>query len=314
MAYLLNLDVIGHEGGADQAVTMLVEIDRRIRAFQAEHRRPFRFTIIADHGNAHQRATLVDPRQILREVGVTPVETLSDRSGTSDAARPATIEAVPIVHVRVNYVAVHAAEHNVVAIAARSSTHPYVDLAVARLATISGPAENAESGSERFGVWRQGELFAFRRDQKGTITVEEPDRWTWLGVDLQGEQTPDAKMAVLADREAFVATAAGPYPDLFYRVATAFTHSAARFPAEVLLSMPDDVASYGFETPGAVDIRAVDGFHGSLSRGSTLSVVASQDYALPPSVRSDDLADLFPVLGGKTGGKTGGKMGDTTGW
>ena len=35
-------------------------------------------------------------------------------------------------------------------------------------------------------------------------------------------------------------------------------------PADVLLSMPDDVASFGFEVPGAVaDIRATDGFHGA---------------------------------------------------
>ena len=54
LAYLLNVDVVGHLGGLDQAVTMLVEIDRRIRAFKADHSRPFQFTLFADHGNAHR--------------------------------------------------------------------------------------------------------------------------------------------------------------------------------------------------------------------------------------------------------------------
>jgi hypothetical protein len=106
-------------------------------------------------------------------------------------------------------------------------------------------------------------------------------------------------MARLTDRQAFDATVSGPYPDIFYRVATAFTHGAARFPADILLSMPDNVASYGFAIPGAVaDVRAADGFHGALSRASTLSVVASDSKVLPPAVRSDDLADMFPILRG----------------
>lgn len=62
--------------------------------------------------------------------------------------------------------------------------------------------------------------------------------------------------------------------------------------------MPDDVASLGFEVPLAGEIRANAGFHGSLSRASTMSVVASEIAALPPAMRSDDLAELFSVLGG----------------
>ena len=64
--------------------------------------------------------------------------------------------------------------------------------------------------------------------------------------------------------------------------------------------MPDDATSFGFTIPGAVvDVHAVDGFHGALSRASTLSIVASDSHPLPSAVRSDDLADLFPVLGGE---------------
>lgn len=298
LAYLINLDVVGHMGGEDLAVAMLVELDRRIRAFKNDHRRPFQFTLFADHGNAHRRSQLIDPRNILREVEVAPVEALSPP--VTGGEPPRGLEAVPIVHVRVNYVALHAAREAAPEIAARASRHPKVELAVARLPD-PGP------GLTRFGIWRDGEGHFFERDAAGSIAVEDPDRWRWLEVDLtpwstsaEGPEGSDGLRgaAHLADREAFEATRRGRYPDLFYRVATAFTHPAARFPAEVLLSLPDDVASYGFTVPGAGDVRAVDGFHGGLSREATLSVVAAEGQALPEALRSDDLADLFPVLGG----------------
>jgi hypothetical protein len=104
--------------------------------------------------------------------------------------------------------------------------------------------------------------------------------------------------AVLGDGEAFAATIGGPYPDLFYRVATAFTDPTVQFPADVILSLRDDVASFGFHLPGTDDSLAVDGFHGALSRASSLSVVASQARSLPPVVRADDLRGLFPALAG----------------
>jgi hypothetical protein len=317
MAYVINVDVVGHEGGLDQAVAMLVEIDRRIREFQADHERPYQFTIFADHGNAHLRSTLVDPRQILREVGVTPVERLRPAvapGGTATAANGAVaepaLEAVPIVHVRVNYVALHAARKDVAAIAERASRHPQIDLAVAPMLANDGggqsggldgqTASNTNGATAlRYAIWRRGEAFTFTRTESGTIVVDNPDTWTWLEADLGAWRSADGATATLDDRVAFAATNAGPYPDLFYRVATAFTHPAARFPADILLSMPDDVASYGFNVPGAADVRAADGFHGSLSRASTLSVVASQSFALPEAVRSDDLADMFPILRGE---------------
>ena len=113
-----------------------------------------------------------------------------------------------------------------------------------------------------------------------------------------GGATPGGA-ATLDDRQAFDATAAGPYPDIFYRVATAFTHPAARFPADVLLSMPDDVASYGFAVPGAVvDIRAADGFHGACRAPRRCRWSRPRRKLLPPAVRSDELADMFPALAG----------------
>jgi len=284
LAYIMTADVVSHMEGVDQAAWVLVELDRRIREFKASQKQRFAFVLFADHGNAHIASELVQPRDVLREVGVEPVDALS---GQGDP-----LEAVPIVHVRVNYVALHTTTVRAAEIAERSSSSRHVDLAVAPLAAPD------DSGTARFGVWRHGERFVFARSENGDITVEDPERWSWLGVDLTPFTAADHATARLGDRQAFALTLAGPYPDLFYRVATAFSNPAARYPASVLWSMPDDVASIGFEVPLSGQIRANAGFHGSLSRASTMSVVASDTSALPAALRSDDLADLFPMLGG----------------
>ncbi len=275
LAYLMNVDVLGHHGGIERATAALVEIDRRIKAFKARHTgQRFAFTIFGDHGNTHVKADLVDPRQLLREAGIEPVTSLQTKP-------PEQPEAVPVVHVRVTYVALHTHAAAIPEVAARASRHPWVDLAVA-------PLDAAPS--RRFGVWRAGELFVFTRSAEGEILLDDPARWrSLLGIELGPRLTDD---------EAFALTAAGPYPDLFYRVATAFTDGTTQFPAEVILSLPDNIASYGFHAPGTGADLSVDGFHGSLSRLSTLSVLASEFMPLPEAVRADTLGDLFPRLSG----------------
>ena len=304
LAYMMTVDVVSHMGGLDEAAWTLVEIDRRIRAFEAAQEQKYTFTIFADHGNAHLPSQLVEPRDVLRDVGVAPVDVLSP---------DAPLEAVPIVHVRVNYVALHTHPGRVAEVAARSSTSASVDLAVAPLpaaavtADVSGDGDGdtvrataARVGADArwYGVWRKGQRYLFARDDDGAITVVEPARWDWLGAELSPFTSQDGRVATLTDQQAFAATLGSGYPDIFYRTATAFSDPAARHPADVLLSMPDDVASIGFEVPLAADIRANDGFHGSLSRAATMSVLASQTGSLPTSLRSDDLADMFPALAG----------------
>jgi hypothetical protein len=279
LAYLMNVDVVSHHGGFPRAVAMLVEIDRRIQQFKARHPGRFTFTLIADHGNAHRAAELIDPRELLREVGVTPVEELGD---------PTVLEAIPIVHVRVNFVSVHAAAEQRAEVAARASRHRWVDLTAA-------PLERQE-GRERFGIFRLGKRYAFGREPDGQLVVEEAASWADLGVTLPAG--PDG-VARLSDDQGFAASAGGPYPDLFHRVATAFTDPTVRYPASVILSLRDDVASFGFHLPGTDDSLAVDGFHGALSRASSLSVVASESRSLPAVVRADDLVRLFPPLGSR---------------
>jgi hypothetical protein len=281
LAYLINVDVMSHMGDLDQAVEMLVELDRRIREFQGASSRPIRFTLFSDHGNAHVPSRMVDPRTILTDVGVASVEALA-------ATPPSSPEAVAVVHTRVSYAALHTAGRDVAEIAARTSRHPDVDLAVGKL-------PDASPGRQRFGVWRAGHAHTFTRDADGTITVEAVASWDWLGVDLSRSTDAVTGEATLSDRDAFEATRVGPYPDIFYRVATAFSNPAAQYPADVFLSLPDDAAVLGYLPPGAGDIHSA-GFHGSLTRAATLSVVASQSFSLPPAVRSDQLVDLFPAL------------------
>jgi hypothetical protein len=196
-----------------------------------------------------------------------------------------------VVHVRVTYVSLHTSLALAAEVARRASTHRDVDLAVAALAV-----EGDQAGARRFGIWRRGEGFFFWRRGDGSIVVEDPARFAALGVSLPGADRAGGQPLVLSDDEARAATAEGEHPDLFYRVATAFTHPAARFPASVLLSLPEDVASFGFHVPGSGDGVAIDGFHGGLGRGGSVSVLASEAMIPGRSVRADDLLTLFPAL------------------
>jgi hypothetical protein len=277
LGYVMNVDVVSHHGGFDRAVAMLVELDRRIEDFKSRHPGRFTFTLIADHGNAHIQSELVDPHDLLTDVGVTPVDQLGDGSA---------LEAIPIVHVRVNFVSVHTRPEQTAEVARRASGHRWVDL-------VAAPLPSASDGTPRFGIWKQGILYAFARSRDGAVVVENAAAWRALGVELPADASGTAR---LSDAQARDATISGPYPDLFSRVATGFTDPTVKYPASLILSLRDDVASFGFHLPGTGDALAVDGFHGALSRKSTMSVVASESHALPPTVRAGDLYDLLAPL------------------
>jgi hypothetical protein len=278
LGYLLNVDVIGHKGGLDKAVGALVEIDRRIQQFRDKHGDRFRFTLLGDHGNAHLQARLIDPRDVMRRAGVQPVERLADGEGA--------LQAVPVVHVRVTYVALHTRPDRAAEVAAALSTQPEVELAAADL----GAVEIDGQPGRRFALYRAGESFTFVHQSDGHFLVDQPARWAALGLSLPPH---DVRSVRLDAAGAFTAGIDGPYPDLLYRVATGFTHGAVQYPAQVLLSLPDDVASFGFHVPGSGDGVAIDGFHGGLSRGGSVSVLASQSFPVPAAVRSDDLRLLL---------------------
>jgi hypothetical protein len=171
-------------------------------------------------------------------------------------------------------------------VATRASTHRWVDL-------VAAPLPARDGGAPRYGVFHRGTTYAFSRDGEGTLLIEDAAAWRALGIELTADSTG---LARLTDQQAFAATIGGPYPDIFHRVASAFTNPTAKYPPSLILSLRDDVASFGFHLPGTDDSLAVDGFHGALSAASTMSVVASQSHALPAAVRADDLYDLLPPL------------------
>jgi len=284
LTYLMNVDVVSHQGGLPRAIAMLIEIDRRITDFQERHPNRFEFTFFSDHGNAHQQAALVDPRVLLRQVGVQSTDALDPSN--------AQVHAVPVVHVRVNFVAMHTLKRDIVAVGERSSRHAWVDLSMAYL------PDESDVGAHwrRFAIWRKGERFTFDRADDGTIRVTNPAAWTWLKAQWPLHAMSDQPTLTLESDAAFAATVSGQYPDLFARVATAFTDPSISTPADVLLSMPDDVTSFGFHLPGAGDHLAVDGFHGALTRGSSLGVLASQSHSFSGPVRADDLLETLPAL------------------
>lgn len=279
LAYLMNVDVVSHSGGLPKAVAMLVELDRQITAFQQRHPGRFTFTMFGDHGNAHKQAELVDPNQLLREVGVTSVDVLDDVT---------TLQAIPIVHVRVNFVSVHTHADMAAEVARRSSTHRWVDLAAVDL------------GDARYAVYKDGTALSFARRPDGAFLVTDPAAWDeLLGSNLaalcEASGCADNTLALDDDRS-FAVTHSSRYPDAFHRIATAFTDGSAQNPPQIILSMPDDVSSFGFHLPGGGDHAAIDGFHGALTRGSSLSVMASQSHELPPALRAETLLKLFPEL------------------
>ena len=271
LAYLINIDIMGHSMGRDHAVQALVYLDAQIRAFQAAHPGRFKFTLISDHGNTHTDAQLVDMAQALRDVGVSPVESLS-------AGAP--MEAVAIIHVRNNYVALHTHPERIADITKAISGHQWVDHVAAPL------------GGRRYVFARKDQWMEFSIAQNGDVLIDDAAAFQAAGIDVGAASGP----VRLADRDAFDRTLGSQYPDLFHRVDGAFTDPAARVKADVLIGLRDDIVSYGFHLPGGLDQGAVHGFHGGLSRKATISVVATQTGPLPATVRTDDLGDLFPDL------------------
>lgn len=275
LAYVPNVDVIGHLRSLDAAVDALVYLGERIDQFRRRNPGRFRFTILSDHGHTHREAELVDLEDALREVGVPPVAALGDEP---------RLEAVAVIHTRVSYVSLHAHAAHVEEVAARLSRHRWVG------AVVLAAGEGGDG--RRFALWRDGERLSFAVARDGAVLADDPAAWRAGGVDVPG----DGPRATLGDREAFDRTAGGRWPDLFRRVATGFAREAVDVVPDLIVSLRDEYASYGFHAPGAAARSARMGFHGNLERGGSVGVLATQTGPLPPALRADDVADLFPEL------------------
>jgi hypothetical protein len=289
LAFVNELDVIGHMGPYSDYFEALLEVDERVEAFKAAHpERTWLFTIVSDHGHSNipapeGAAIMMDEE--LPKVGIASVESLGGR------AADGPLVAIPILHSRVSYVALHTLEAQAPEIARRVSTFDFADLVVAKLPLPEG---TRELGASWFGIWRGGALLLrfghaassdhYFVDREGDL---EPLGLGWIGV--------GAGFAELTDEQLFANTVTKDYPDLLYRVRTSLAAAGARIPAQVLVSFAHPYASLGFRVPGDTgQPTSAASFHGALHHKDTFGVVLTEERELPAFIRADTTLSLFP--------------------
>jgi hypothetical protein len=289
--YFAELDVMGHMYSFEDIVRSLLNLSDRIDRFRELHpEREFHFTLISDHGNDFlpiQEGRLVSYSDLMKEVGVQPVESLNDHDPKSE------IYALAVEHVRVTYLSVHTHPSLRETVAQRLSLIEATDLSVAKL--LKAP-ENAPTGTEWYGLWAEGKLAASFGFSPATDEYVIPSSIDWTRIGLPSREGNEQGWVVISDEEAFGITAASRYPDLFYRVRTGLSQTTAKHPADVLISIKPGWAEVGFELPGGANDIARQGFHGSLDALGTLGTVLTEQADLAPYIRSDNLLDLFPAL------------------
>ncbi|QRK14005.1 alkaline phosphatase family protein [Archangium violaceum] len=291
-AYMLEGDVIGHIRSEEDFVDVLVTLSERIQDFKRRHpERSFVFTLFGDHGMDSVRKPpqyVVDFRDQMRAVGITPVDTLER---ADKVAGPA---AVAVLHTRVTYVALHTRPARVAEVARLASTAPAADLVIAR---GSSPGSGYPEDLEWVDAWREGALAARFGYQRSTDTYWLPADVDWAALDLPVAFTPGAESGVFTDETLFAASAERTYPDFFFRARTALEPISVEFPAEAVVSLRDPYMSVGFLVPivGGLDLASAAS-HGAMSGQGSVSALLTEERSLPATVRSDTLLELFPAL------------------
>lgn len=287
LAFINELDAIGHMEPYEDYLEALLVLDRRVEAFKAAHpERTWLFTLVSDHG--HNFISSPDEKMIrfhdeLPRLGIKAVDSLEGR----DADGP--LAAVPIVHARVTYVALHTLQEQAPEVARRVSGARFTDLAIAKLPAPNGHTE------PWYGVWRDGGLalrFGFDAradsylvDVSGALEALDLD---WIG--------SGKGIVSVGDQELFERTRYSDFPDLLYRTRTALEPAGLEYPAQVLVSFRHPYASVGFEVPGGGNAIAIASFHGGMHRLDATGVVLTEARELPPAIRSDTFLELFPVF------------------
>lgn len=292
-AYLLESDVLGHIGTPEDGVRFVAMLDRRIAAFREAHRdRTIHFTLVSDHGmdfTEIPRNQLVDFRQELPKVSVRPVQSFAECRFEVEVC------AIPIVHTRVTYVALHARDDQIPDVGARVSRLESVDFVVA---AIEPPSEAALLDDERaraiswYGIWTHGRLgswFGFDRAARVYVLPAHADLER-LGIPV--DRGSADRISIQSDEALFDATKDGRYPDLLYRVRTALSTTGVNQPAQLLVSFRTGFGSIGFRLPGGLDVTG--GYHGSAEAASTIGVLLTDERDLPGAVRADAFLSLFP--------------------
>jgi hypothetical protein len=290
-AYLLELDVMGHMQTHDEVVAGLKKLWRRIHEFKRNHpERTFVFTLLSDHGMDFIPAEskhLLDFDDELRDLDITPVKHLADGRDKGG------LYALPIIHTRVSYLALHTDAPIAQEVARRCSTHHGVDLVISAADPDDGL--DPEHTLRWTALWDDGsQLLRFAHDA-GSDTYYLPRDADYARLELAPVLGPEAYTA-FTDEDLFAATATTEYPDLFYRARTSLAAVGVKYPAQVLISFRRPYASAGFKLPGGANEIASEGFHGALDAKSSNGILLTEERELPAFVRSENVLRLLPSL------------------
>ena len=290
-AYVLETDVIGHIRSEDDMVDALVALNERIELFKRQHpERTFVFTFFGDHGIdgvAKPLDKVVDLRDQLEVAGVTSVESFEEADKVDGPA------AIPILHTRVTYVAIHAREHWVSEVARRASSCEAADLVFAR----GEPREGSPEGLAWVGVWREGSLLASFGYEAATDSYWLPSDADWAALDLPITFALGASSGVFSDETLFALSVERTYPDFFFRARTAFEPISVEFPPDIVVSYRHPFMSVGYQAPiSSANAVGTAGSHGAMDRLGSMGALLSEERELPSAVRSDNLLEFFPAL------------------
>jgi hypothetical protein len=267
IAYLMEGDVLGHTGRREDCTRTLLRLAARMEEFRSAHpERRFHFTLLSDHGmdfSGMPANHYLDYDEELPKVGITPVTSLAGHEG---------VYAVPILHVRLMYFALHTRMELVPEVGRRVSELESVDFAAGRL------------GPSHYAIWSAGKLAGTFEHSNGTYL---------LNGDFSRFGVP-AGVTSVSDEALFAMTRDGRYPDLFYRMRTALSEVGAEFPAEVMVSCNTGWQSGGaVPHPGGGDTFLSYGTHGG-ANADGIGALVSEERDLPGAVRADAFLDLFP--------------------
>lgn len=269
IGYFMEGDVLGHTGVPEDCTRLLLRLESRIEEFKQAHpKRKFHFTIFSDHGFDYTPmpgSHFLDYGAELPKVGITVVDNLAGTQASEG------VFAVPILHARLMYLAIHTRKDQVAEVGLRASQLPSVDFSVGRL------------GPSRYAIWSDGQLSG---------TFDYTNGAYGLNGDFSRFGVP-AGVSSISDEALFDLTRDGEYPDLFYRTRTALSDLAAEYPCDVLTSNKSGWQSRGWIPPPDADAMLKSGAHGG-AHAKGIGAILTEERDLPTAVRADAFLDLFP--------------------
>lgn len=290
--YIIEYDVMGHIKSSDDVLQAFMKLADRIQKFQGRHpERHIHFTLLSDHGMdfikvPNDRFVSFDDE--LRKVGITPVTSLKDHDPTKE------LFALPLMHTRVTYLALHTHPSLYTEVSGRVSTLPSVDLAVHKLAQ---PPTNlgAPATAQWYAIWSAGVMQAYFGFDPASNLYYLPAGQNFARYNFTPPAIPAGQQYVtMSDQQLFDATKNSTYPDLFYRIRSSLSTTSTTYPADIMVSFTPTWASLGFSLPGN-DVTA-DGFHGALEELGSAGTMLTDERELPDAVRSENFLDLFPRM------------------